>query len=121
MAGRPRLGWRPEQGGRATQMEHRGKEFEVRCRYCDVSHPIGTKRCIHCGNRIGGRASAPVTPAFGTPDDTVARPFTPIGEREPVDEEEMPTRSPLRIGMSVVWLVVLAIGMLSRMCTEGGG
>ena len=27
--------------------------YEVRCAQCDVSFPVGTKVCIHCGGRTG--------------------------------------------------------------------
>ena len=36
------------------RISRRGKAspYEVRCLNCDVSFPIGTKVCIHCGGRI---------------------------------------------------------------------
>ena len=27
--------------------------FEVRCENCAVTFPVGTRECIHCGQRIG--------------------------------------------------------------------
>ena len=108
-----------------------GKQFEVHCLHCDVSYPVGTKQCIHCGNRIGTRSVLSL--ARGARDFTVptddeepfsVRGFTPrpMEDAEPAEiAEDSSRRSPFRIGMSVIWLVVLAIGMLGRMCTEGGG
>jgi len=28
--------------------------YEVRCEACHVSFPVGTRRCVHCGGRVGG-------------------------------------------------------------------
>jgi len=33
--------------------------YEVRCPRCDVSFPVGTRRCIHCGGRTGPSAAGP--------------------------------------------------------------
>jgi hypothetical protein len=54
--------------------------YEVRCYRCQCSFAPGTKRCVHCGERIGG---APVaiglvdgaSPPAGAADD--ARPEVP--------------------------------------------
>jgi hypothetical protein len=30
------------------------ERYEVRCHHCDCSFAPGTKRCVHCGERLGG-------------------------------------------------------------------
>ncbi len=43
------------------------RSFEVRCARCDVTFPVGTKRCIHCGVPIGpGHAVSLSDTRFGT-------------------------------------------------------
>ena len=80
--------------------------FEVYCYGCQSSFAVGTRRCVHCGGRLGSERMLP--PAGTRPS---------IQDREIV-EEELPTRgrfSPL----TALWLV-LALGAAAyRACTGG--
>ena len=52
-------------------------DFEVRCLNCDVSFPVGTKRCLHCGGRVG--ASGRSIPELG---DSLSTLFPEAGTEE---------------------------------------
>jgi len=106
-------------------------QFEVRCLQCDVSFPVGTKRCMHCGNKIGRtpRSSpelaempfpvAEVEPtAHGaTADDRLLGLPGFGGAAEDAGEEgESVPRSVARVGMTLVWVLILVVGLLTRLC-----
>lgn len=79
--------------------------FEVYCFNCRVTFPVGTRRCIHCGQPIGappgGRTANPLLPA----DESAEMPELPSAAR--------------RFGGLSLW-VLLALGAaLTRLC--GGG
>lgn len=80
--------------------------YEVYCHRCRVSHPVGTRICLHCGGRVG-RNRAPV--AF------VASP----GGAEAAAEEDVPRRSGLFSPMSFLWIVLIVGGAMYRACTGG--
>ena len=84
-----------------------GTPYEVRCDNCRVTHPVGTRRCIHCGGPIGrGRGGMRVTiPTHGEDaeldETTGARPglFSPV---------------------TLLWIVILLGGYLYRSCAGSG-
>ncbi len=91
---------------------HESPAVEVRCHTCDVSFPVGTKQCVHCGGRIG-------RPLFGLQlPDAEGDGETPIFEAEEVEETELETaqRRLLRIGFTVFWLGLALISTLARSC-----
>jgi ribosomal protein L37E len=81
--------------------------FEVYCDRCRVSLPVGTRRCIHCGGPTS-RSRAERTPGRA-----------PVPEPESVEpelDEEIGRRrfvSPL----TLVWIVLIAVGYLVRACS----
>jgi hypothetical protein len=78
--------------------------YEVYCRSCRVSFPVGTRRCIHCGQPVGRGAAAAAT---------AARPAA-------ADEdlfEDMPGRSVAFSPMTLVWLLAAAATVIYRACT----
>ena len=103
--------------------------FEVRCHRCDVSYPVGTKRCMYCGEKpsagppqidlldlrevenrageaIAGRASPPSLPK---PRES---------EQETEVGEEVSVRQALpRVLMSLVWVILLVVVSVYRACT----
>lgn len=100
--------------------------YEVYCHGCRVTFPVETKRCIHCGNRLGrgGRpvplsAARPVPtqgpPSATTPEETRLPPILggPPGDDE---EDEEPRRgfNP----STLIWLILVVAGMY-RSCTTG--
>lgn len=109
------------------------QQFEVRCPSCNVTFPVETKRCLHCGGRLArGHRSAL--------DDQIATELSESGPqefgREPsrrdpepatsaapfaeAEDEPPEPRSLLRAGMSVIWLMIIALGLLARICSGGG-
>ncbi len=79
--------------------------FEVYCYSCQSSFAAGTRRCVHCGGRLGRERTAPA----------VARPS--IQDQE-ILQEELPTRKRFS-PMTALWLV-LALGAAAyRACTGG--
>lgn len=90
--------------------------YEVYCQRCRVSFPVGTRSCIHCGERIGrGRSPAPA-PAPLRPG---AR-RRPAGVPPPVMddvEDELPTRSGLMSPVAILWLVLILGGAIYRACS----
>ena len=95
--------------------------YEVWCPSCQVTFSPGTKRCVHCGGRttaergaaIGALRELAVVPAFS--EEIVVTSADPPG---PLEEEAPRTRSFLRAGMSVMWLVVLGAMYLWRACAS---
>lgn len=37
----------------------KGSPYEVRCPRCDVSFPVGTRRCVHCGGPTAASDAPP--------------------------------------------------------------
>ena len=79
--------------------------YEVRCLHCNVSFPPGTRRCLHCGERIG----RPPPVEMGLP--------LPVEQGGP--EEEMPGPSAARAGIWAVTAVIAMAGSPFRMCQGG--
>ena len=90
-------------------------DFEVRCELCDVSFPVGTKRCIHCGEKIGKPLFFPTTDEDGMPLLQRAEPLEEIDEAE-----AQPRRGRfLRAGFTLVWVVLALMSAAVRACQEG--
>lgn len=77
--------------------------YEVYCYHCQVTFAAGTRRCVHCGRRLGsrGRAEAAGLEASEVPED-VAEPG--LGRR---------------LGGMSLWVLIAIGAALSRMCAEG--
>lgn len=107
------------------QPESSSTVYEVRCYECEVSFPVGTKRCMYCGNRPGQRSLFSRELA---PDPMIE--FAPLGDLDDVDEsvqprpvdfeedeDEQQPRSPLsRILGSFSWVILFVIISLYRFC-----
>ena len=107
-------------------------DYEVRCSSCDVSFPVGQKRCIHCGGVLGSRGVKELgfTPAEGfkpsgigydSQEDTEA--LGPVSGSSSVTEEA--SEAPvgrfgfLRGGMTLIWIVLAGLYSILRACGEG--
>jgi len=116
--------------------------FEVYCRSCNVSFPVGTRQCIHCGGATTahdsrpGRLSgfAPLGSRELDPELDDAMPFRVLTEEEaeaqgisamdgqlsPFDDVEQaseqpgPGRSLLRSLGSLIWIALLIAFSLYR-------
>jgi hypothetical protein len=110
--------------------ESQTSRFEVRCPSCNVSFPVGTKRCIHCGERtsksLGNssgrlRSQEPAsTQELRGPGSTIdydggESPFDEAG-----DEAVAPRTSILRRSVTIIWVVILIGISVIRACMEGG-
>ena len=98
--------------------------YEVRCHHCAVSFPVGTKRCLHCGERTGVQpvfarnfADDP-TADFGQPGDfSVGEP----SKSRPIDfedEEEAEPRgtSIFRALGNLSWIILFVAITVYRSC-----
>ncbi len=111
-----------------------GDLYEVRCDNCTVSFPPGTKKCLHCGGRIGSRRRpAPPAPTMRAqteaPPDFFAdqRPlphgmtdFAQLGADSEGDQEASGPRRFLRLGVNVLWIVGAILITVLQMCRGGG-
>lgn len=102
--------------------------YELRCHRCDVSFPVGTKRCMYCGEKPGAgppqaqlldlremEKHAGVVVAEGTEHGT-AWPEAAAEEEEAEPEASLRQALP-RITMSLVWVVLLVVVSIYRACT----
>jgi hypothetical protein len=113
-------------------MRGKGSPYEVRCPRCDVSFPVETRRCIHCGGPTSASESPPpIEFATGSPLPRT-RPQEPpdggsgktsIPEGGPLeDSEEAPPSvgsSLLRTFGSLFWVIALIGFSIMRSCSEG--
>jgi hypothetical protein len=83
-----------------------GTPYEVHCERCRVTFPLGTRRCIHCGETIGRRRRR-------------ARFLIPPGHEEILVDEDLPEKTRGFSPMTFVWVLLLLGGSLYRSC--GGG
>ncbi len=49
----------------AVSAHEKASPYEVRCPRCDVSFPVGTRTCLHCGGPNGKPGQVPTTESFG--------------------------------------------------------
>jgi hypothetical protein len=94
--------------------------YEWWCPRCQVTYPPGTRVCIHCGGLVGPERG----PRPGRREGIVSRgwPELPGAPPDDRDEEDTPagaTLRPLRLGMTVLWLVLLAAVTVLRLCHGG--
>jgi hypothetical protein len=89
---------------------------EVRCDHCDVSFPVGTKQCMHCGNRIGGSFFGAASAAEPERDDVAV-----LHGAEDLDVEEAeqePQRRLMRAGFTLFWLILAVLSAIFRACQQ---
>lgn len=82
---------------------------EVRCGHCGVSFPVGTKRCVHCGERLGRGRRMRVTTA-GAPEGAPPPVLDDLGD------EEIPSRSGVMSPVAILWLALIIGGAIYRQC-----
>jgi hypothetical protein len=112
--------------------------YEVRCPRCDVSFPVGTRKCMHCNGPTGAHGRVQLLETMtreehptnlGTSDtsatataDQFERPdaFVDMTESEP-ETFDRPTsigRSLFRSFGGLIWVVVLIAFSLARNCSS---
>jgi hypothetical protein len=84
---------------------HEGPQtpYEVYCYDCRVTFPVGTRNCVHCGRRLGGR-ELPRSAGRAEP-------------MEVAEEDAMPSVG-RRIGGASLWILIALAAALTRMCSE---
>lgn len=103
--------------------------YEAYCASCRVSHPPGTRRCVHCGGAVmrerpedAGHLREPAK----TIEELVVATEAPGAVLGPEDietgEEEGAKKPPgiTRIALSLIWIAV-AIGISVYRGCQGGG
>ena len=99
--------------------------YEVRCPRCDVSFPVETRKCVHCGGQTESpdrvaileslvQASAGPTDEF--PDPMHAIPDQKERELDTSDEPSSLGRTLIRSLGGLVWVIVLIGFTLARNC-----
>ena len=106
--------------------------YEVRCDECLVSFPPGTKKCLHCGERLGKqRRQPPPRPIMRAQpgqemEDFISGP--PEAQRElekflpPPSEDERERSGPrtaIRLGVNFLWIVGAILITALQMCRGG--
>lgn len=92
--------------------------YEVYCYQCRVTFPVGQKRCVHCGGRLGPRGEAP----FRGP--VVSGPVAAGGLRgrgtpgPPGDAEEEPSLALRRFGGLALWALIVVSALVSNLCSR---
>lgn len=120
------------QGMSGQGMRGPGSPYEVRCLRCDVSFPVETRRCIHCGGATSASGAGGAVGAYAGTAESIAggapgtHPPAPIGigERDELEAPEAPrpqgvAASLLRSFGSLFWIIALVGFSLARSCSEG--
>ena len=71
--------------------------FEIRCENCEVSFPVETRRCLHCGAPLGTRFSWTQTEEASQPASSEVS----VGRR---------------LGSAALWIVLALSAVLARLC-----
>jgi len=94
------------------------REFEVYCPNCRVTFPVGTRRCLHCGGRVGPRTSGM---ELREAQPLAREHFMGLESAEAEEEEGSPAIGKARrIGSVVMWIVIALAAAVSRFCTGDG-
>jgi hypothetical protein len=83
--------------------------YEVYCYQCNVTAPVGTRRCIHCGGSISRGAQDPRRAALA------ALIGAEIGEADE-EGEETPASTASLVPKIALWILLLFGGFLYRFC-----
>lgn len=93
------------------QSKRQTSPYEVLCNRCDVTFPIGTRHCIHCGGPIGrGRGLFTAVSEASAASEAEAR---------ETEAEEEPPRSSAFSPVALLWAVLIAGGAIYRSCSGG--
>ena len=117
---------------------HTVSKYEVRCPRCDVSFPVDTRRCLHCGGATGPSVielpefqhsvveepepSPSYAPAAAVDErGYAASPFQPETQpRFEAEEEEGSGRpSILRSASTIIWIALAILFSVMRVCSDG--
>ena len=85
--------------------------IEVWCNHCDTSFAAGTKRCVHCGNRLAKQRVPRVR--FGKQLE-----LPPELQEDLLVEEDVPKRKSPISPFTLVWIAVLVGGYVFQLCAQ---
>ena len=89
--------------------------YEVLCHHCNVTFPVGSKRCIHCGGRLGRRTeSRRLSLEMATPFQT-----TESFQEEETAEEAEPQKRSSFMPAALLWALLFAGMSIHRACSSG--
>ena len=88
--------------------------YESWCNHCQTSFAAGTKRCIHCGERLA-RERRPFSLRTRSAEETVALP--PEIEDLLVEDDVPKKKSPFS-PLTLIWIAVLLGGYLFQLCSQ---
>jgi len=100
-------------------MQARGPQnpYEVYCFQCNVSAPVGTRRCVHCGGRLSGPQDPRRSTLAGLLEpESLAGLLEPESSEAEEDGEELATSIGSAAPKIVLWIVLLIGGFLYRYC-----
>ena len=80
--------------------------YEIYCDNCHTSFAVGTRTCVHCGNRLGRTRRGP-TAAGPMPDS-----YLPEEE----EEEAVSLSVARRMGGLGIWILLALGATLMRLC-----
>jgi len=94
---------------------------EVRCPQCNVSFPVGTKRCLHCGGGTVEPEIAAQIHAFQSGSNPVIFAPEPLNESETAEgaeDEGGQRRSPRTL--TLLWILMAVAASIYRSCATPG-
>jgi hypothetical protein len=93
------------------------RELEVRCANCNAGFAIGTRVCVHCGQRLGSGVRA-----LDEPSELHGRNPADPAEAEAADEaaDGGPGGLWAKIAPGFLTLLLLGLGIVSRACGADG-
>lgn len=101
-----------------------GSPYEVRCPRCNVTFPVETRTCIHCGGPTGASGAHSIRnlaqSAIGIEESVPNLPRTGPAPVDVEGDDGPPSiiRSILNSMGSLVWIVLLVVFSLARNCAE---
>jgi hypothetical protein len=95
----------------------KGSPYEVRCPRCDVSFPVETRRCVHCG---GPTVASDAPPPIAVDTGATTVPGSGSADAVEVPEEPAPGLGAtlLRTFGSLFWVIALVAFSILRSCGE---
>jgi hypothetical protein len=92
------------------QVESNETPYEVRCHGCQVSFPVGTRHCVHCGERLG-RGRRRLVPTLDSDE-----PWAPDELEEEASADATATRRRFISPFTLMWLVAAIALSIQRAC-----
>jgi hypothetical protein len=92
--------------------------YEAWCPTCQVSHPPGTRRCLHCGGPVAPSREGEAVWTAAAPPTGAAPPGH--GRASPADDDAARRARPLQVATAVLWILLAIAAAVARACAERG-